>query len=57
MYYYVKEIIVKVQKSKRACTMTFPSSSFQYYFSFLVCFVQFAPYLVAGVTHPDGCWQ
>ena len=45
------------KRSKRARTMTFRSSSFQSFFSFLVCFLQFAPYFVAGAVHPDGCWQ
>ena len=51
------EIILKVQISKPARTTTFHSASLQSFFSFLVCFLQFAPYFVAGAMHPDGCWQ
>ena len=41
-----------VTSSFLLCRLTFFSS-----FSFLVYFVQFAPYFVAGAMHPDGCWQ
>ena len=34
-----------------------PSCADQSFFFFLACFLQFEPYLVAGVMHPDGCWQ
>ena len=57
MYNYVNEGRLNVQRSAGACATTFHPSAFQSFSSFLVCFVQFAPYFVVGAMHPDGCWQ